>query len=123
MRTYVTPEKRALIIEACEEMVQRFARIKELTPETRHVLETSLDPAQHARDLQGRLSVGPLRRNAVRCAHCGSVATSESIHHVAHCFCREAWVDGGSHYPHYNPDAVEEVLSENWPWLEEDEDA
>lgn len=39
-----------------------------------------------------------IKRNAVKCVHCGDVIESKSVHHFVSCSCGRCAVDGGREY-------------------------
>lgn len=39
-----------------------------------------------------------IKRNAIRCTHCGDVIESEHVHDFKWCSCHSVFVDGGREY-------------------------
>lgn len=39
-----------------------------------------------------------IKRNAIRCKHCGDVIESEHVHDFKWCLCQSVFVDGGREY-------------------------
>lgn len=39
-----------------------------------------------------------IKRNAVKCVHCGDVIESKTVHHFVSCSCGRCAVDGGKEY-------------------------
>ena len=62
-----------------------------------------------------------IKRNAIRCTHCGDVIESTRVHDFKWCSCKTVAVDGGKLYPKRSfmnsPDDFEDLTE----WEEVDE--
>jgi hypothetical protein len=88
------------------------ARLRHLLPEVETVLsdpalrlslETEMDPQEKVRTVerlawQAKHPQRPLRRNAIRCRHCGDIIESRYGHDFKFCSCGRVAVDGGLAY-------------------------
>lgn len=55
----------------------------------------------------------PIKRNAIKCNHCGDVVESTSRHDFKYCKCGTVFVDGGKDYQRigfYGPDDYENLI-------------